>query len=314
MSKIAFVTCADLGRYHVSKKNPLFTHDDQVAIDYLQSQNLEVVPLIWGTEINKILDLGLDLIIIRSPWDYANSQSSINNFFSWLHTLEEHQVPMLNPCHILKWNLNKKYLFDLENINIAIPPSILINEGNYESRIHQALQRWENIVVKPCIGAGAKNLFLLKQEDIDNFLDRFSQLRHCQEFLIQPFIKEVKQQGEWSLIFINNKYSHAVLKKPKINHWLVQDELGGTVKSLEATNEVYEFAADAYQKLTHFLEGSFLKNPFILYARIDIMPGPLLGEIELVEPELFFLDRCSFTPNDEALIKFYEGIKSYLGC
>ena len=51
-----------------------------------------------------------------------------------------------------------------------------------------------------------------------------------------------------------------------------------------------------------------------LYARIDIIKtkhGFKVSEVEMVEPELFFLyrEKGTFSPHQEALEKFYQGIK-----
>ena len=34
------------------------------------------------------------------------------------------------------------------------------------------------------------------------------------DYLVQPFIAEVAIEGEWSLLFFDGAYSHAVLKRP----------------------------------------------------------------------------------------------------
>jgi hypothetical protein len=46
----------------------------------------------------------------------------------------------------------------------------------------------------------------------------------------------------------------------------------------------------------------------LLYARLDVFPGLYISELELVEPELFFLDRRTMKPNVRALQLFHDGI------
>ena len=57
---------------------------------------------------------------------------------------------------------------------------------------------------------------------------------------MQPYLKGVETQGEWSLIFLNGEYSHALLKKPKPGSWFVQDELGGSVAWINPPKEIID--------------------------------------------------------------------------
>lgn len=311
MKRIAFITCADLSRYFVSPKNPLFTHDDQLACDYLEENGFEVIPLIWGKDLSSIKKLNLDMLIIRSPWDYSNNEHNRKSFFHWLNMLYQEKLPLLNPFLVQKWNLDKSYLFELAEAGITIPPTILLNHEKPLSDITTALKRWERIVLKPCVSAAAKDTFLINHEDWSKISEEFAGLRKNRDFIIQPFLPKISE-GEWSIIFLNEQYSHAVLKKPKLGHWLVQDELGGSVQSLEPTKEIIGFANHCFKLLKKCLLEKFAQDFFLLYARIDILPGLMLGELELVEPELFFMERRFNKPNKNALIKFAKGIENFI--
>jgi len=311
MRKLAFVSCDDLSRYFPSKKNALLTHDDQIACDYLQYHSYEVEALPWQVDVESVLQKNFDLLVIRSPWDYMDTEEKRTGFLHWLKTLSENKVRISNPYEILQWNLDKHYLNDCKKLGIATVPSLFLEPEDKLDILSEALAQWKQIVVKPCISAAAKDTFLIRSvSELEEFLSRFEILRKDRAFLIQPFIKEIESEGEWSLVFIDQVYSHAVLKLPKKGNWLVQDELGGSVQCKEAPDEVREFAEHAFQRLIEFLKEKFPENPYILYARIDIVPGNLLGEIELVEPELFFLDRKMQEPNIGALEKFLKGITS----
>ncbi len=50
-----------------------------------------------------------DLIVMRSPWDYPQR---IAEFLAWLDSLPASRV--LNPPALIRWNLDKRYLLDLE--------------------------------------------------------------------------------------------------------------------------------------------------------------------------------------------------------
>ena len=98
--------------------------------------------------------------------------------------------------------------------------------------------------------------------------------------LVQPFVPEVQDPGEWSLIFLDGVFSHAVVKRPAAGDFRVQEEFGGTRHPADAPPEL---VAQAERVLA-------LAGERTLYARVDgVVRGGLfqLLELELVEPSLF---------------------------
>jgi hypothetical protein len=98
--------------------------------------------------------------------------------------------------------------------------------------------------------------------------------------MVQRFINEVLTIGEWSLLFFNNEFSHAVIKLPKVGDFRVQEDFGG---SSEAAIPPPQLVEDA----RHIL--SLIDEP-LLFARVDgvEIDGRLcLMELELIEPFLF---------------------------
>src|SRR5512140_2843965 len=49
------------------------------------------------------------LMVMRSPWDYSLRTAE---FLAWLDSLPAERV--LNPPALIRWNLDKRYLLDLE--------------------------------------------------------------------------------------------------------------------------------------------------------------------------------------------------------
>lgn len=318
--RIGFVTCKDLSPYFPSKENPLFTHDDQVAVDYLEERDFEVTPIIWGTPIEEIAQQNFSALIIRSPWDYMDSESNRTGFLKWLEEL--HPFKVFNNISLMLWNMDKRYLLDLKEQGISIVDTTFIHRDENLDLL-KTFQEKGPFVVKPAISAAAKDTFrVLNPEDAEDLKTSFDDLRKGRDFLLQPYIKEITVEGEWSLIFLNGEYTHSVLKMPKEGGWFVQDERGGTVHCLEAPDEVKERAINTFEKIkkayidSHFFmqgkEKTLDHQP--LYARVDIIKtssGPKVGEVEMVEPELFFLyrEKGTFSPHKEALEKFYQGVK-----
>jgi glutathione synthase/RimK-type ligase-like ATP-grasp enzyme len=98
---------------------------------------------------------------------------------------------------------------------------------------------------------------------------------------MQPFIEEIATEGEWSLIFIDSVFTHAVLKRPAAGDFRVQPRLGGTVEAGRPPDDALAAARTALAALPH---------PS-LYARIDgvaTREGFRVMEVEVNEPGLFF--------------------------
>ncbi|MEC8625061.1 MAG: hypothetical protein VXY34_09595 [Bdellovibrionota bacterium] len=333
-SSIGFVTCQDLGPYFPSSKNPLYTHDDQAAVDYLEEKGISISPVVWGTAPKDLKKRGFSLLIVRSTWDYMDSEEKRTNFLAWLRECHNESLNVLNPVPLMLWNMDKRYLLDLKNENIATVNTTLI-PSDQDLNLMKIFEERGPFVVKPTISAAAVDTFrVLSAEDAKSISQGtspdetrpFEKIRKGRNMLIQPYHKEIETEGEWSLIFLNGNYSHSVLKKPKKGGWLVQDERGGSVHCLKAPPIIEEKAKIAFSKIRdsfnnslffHSQEGKkqeLKSTP--LYARVDLIPtslGPLVGELEMVEPELFFLfrDGKSLSPQKDALDRFYEGILKF---
>ena len=46
--------------------------------------------------------------------------------------------------------------------------------------------------------------------------------------LIQEFVDEIETDGEWSLVFFDGAFSHAVIKRPTAGDFRVQEDFGGS--------------------------------------------------------------------------------------
>ena len=98
--------------------------------------------------------------------------------------------------------------------------------------------------------------------------------------LVQPFADEVVTSGEWSVVFFDGEYSHAVLKKPAAGDFRVQEELGGHGEPRDPSPAIVE---QARRVLSH------AAGP-LLYARVDGIERDaefVLMELEINEPFLY---------------------------
>jgi hypothetical protein len=188
---------------------------------------------------------------------------------------------MCNPLKVAPWNLHKGYLKDLESKGVSLPETIWLDKGNQVTLADiMREQNWETAVVKPAISATAFNTFLVSQAKAGQQQQKFEGLLAQADLLVQKFMTEVQDQGEWSLIFFDKKFSHAVIKQPAAKDFRVQNDFGGS-----ATPAVPPaFVLSQAEKIL-----SLIDEP-LLYARVDGVISEnkfLLMELDLIEPLLF---------------------------
>jgi glutathione synthase/RimK-type ligase-like ATP-grasp enzyme len=100
--------------------------------------------------------------------------------------------------------------------------------------------------------------------------------------LLQEFVPEIVDRGEVSLMYCDGVFSHAVSKHAKTGDYRVQQDFGGVVHPMTPSGDLIAFA----DRVMATVPGPQL------YARVDVVEtgrGPLLMELELIEPELYFL-------------------------
>lgn len=266
-TKIAFVT---------SSVKPDFASNDVATVDQLKSAGAEVQPLPW--DIDNAQWNSFDLVVIRSCWNYHLHPEK---FIEWIDQMEKKKVKMFNPLKIARWNLHKSYLKDLAAKGVSLPETIWLNKGskaNLSSLMNE--RSWKKAVVKPAISATAFNTFLVSKEEASIQQQKFESLVSQADMLVQKFMIEVQEEGEWSLIFFNKKFSHAVIKQPAKKDFRVQNDFGGSALHTQPPAFVLKQA----EKILTLID-----EP-LLYARVDGVISEdkfLLMELELIEPMLF---------------------------
>lgn len=267
MNKIAFVT---------SSVKPDFAGNDLTVVDSLRLAGAEVKPLPWDVDSNEWNSF--DLVVMRSCWNYHLHPEK---FIQWIDRMEKQKVKMLNSLTIARWNLHKGYLQELESKGIQIPETIFLSKGskiNLGSIMKE--RNWKKVVAKPAISATAFNTLLISREKADQHQAKLESLLAHSDMLVQKFMSEIQEQGEWSLIFFDKKFSHAVLKQPAEKDFRVQHDFGGTATN----NAPPPFVLRQAEKIIDLI------NEPLLYARVDGVVSKnkfLLMELELIEPMLF---------------------------
>lgn len=229
-----------------------------------------------------------DAVIIRSPWDYQEDASA---FISVLEDIDNSSALLQNSLNTVRWNIDKIYLKSLAEHHVNIVPTL------WQSKFSpQHLQSFfshfncQQLVVKPRISANADNTFWLKQATAENSITALESVFSDSEFMVQPFIESVIEEGEFSLFYFNGDYSHAILKTPKADDFRVQEEHGGRLKTITPEKKLVMQGESTLAAITA------LTGEMPLYARVDFVrvaddsseqPFALM-EAELIEPSLYF--------------------------
>jgi hypothetical protein len=237
--------------------------------DLLQSHGLEVSHCPWTDENYPEADLTLPLL----TWGYHNHPEA---FVKTMDRLHDQSRWMKNEASVIIWNHNKLYLRDLAQMGISTIPTLFSHTIN-EQELRRARDDFgvQSLILKPVISAGAKQTFVWDHD-------------HCPDHppkglcMIQPLMKFIHDEGEWSLLVFGGAFSHAVLKTPKDGDFRSQPDYGAYLRPLEPPPEALDL-------LNQILD--FVGRDRLLYARADMVRkqggGFALMELELIEPDLY---------------------------
>jgi glutathione synthase/RimK-type ligase-like ATP-grasp enzyme len=246
-----------------------------VAARALAERGVTVVARPWNDEAATFGDV--DGVVLRSNWDYHFTPT---HFVEWLDRWESAGVRIWNPPALVRWNLSKQYLLDLARAGVPVVPTEILDGPGEALPALMARHRWTVVVVKPLISASAHDTILVPQDEVAATVRALEAGELRRPVLVQPFIEQIREAGEWSVIVIDGSVTHTVLKRPAPPDFRVQPRLGGTIDVRPAPASVLDAAA----RVLAALPG----RP--LYARVDLVEtaqGVLVMEVELNEPGLF---------------------------
>jgi glutathione synthase/RimK-type ligase-like ATP-grasp enzyme len=270
--------------------------EDDCVLKALELKGVKGRKVDWADDQ---LDWGQpDALLFRTTWDYFERWPE---FSSWLDDASLEST-LLNDATIVRWNLNKKYLLDLERFGLRIVPTAVWEEGESVSLSHAMSDiDSDDVVIKPLVSGAAMDTHrvhghvdLLTVTPTDpkgrSAQELWMHLLRRQGMMVQPFLPSVAQHGEISVIWVHGKVTHAVHKRAKEGDFRVQDDHGGTVHRHELQKDELAFAIRTMDVCQEWLQSHDMPPP--LYARIDMvidLDGEwALSELEMVEPELWF--------------------------
>lgn len=270
-ARVALVTCSEL---------PELEGDDQLALPALAALGITAVPAVWD---DKSVDWSAyDMVVLRSPWDYAARR---DEFVAWAKSVPR----LMNPADIVEWNTDKRYLAELAAAGVPVTPTTFLapqemwlppsGPGGY--------------VIKPAISAGSQDTGRYGPGDEAAAIAHIGQLqRDGRISMIQPYLDAVDTYGETGLMYLADPasgrlvFSHAIRKDAMLEGPFTGEKALFKPETISARVPSAAELAVAEGVVTA------LPTRSLLYARIDVIPDaqgdPMLLELELTEPSLFF--------------------------
>tara|TARA_B100001057_G_scaffold468613_1_gene527984 strand:- start:396 stop:1286 length:891 start_codon:yes stop_codon:yes gene_type:complete len=277
MADVTLLTCQ--AYFKPDRINPYIQNilfEEQLLKSALENQGLTVNITYWN---NPSYDWSKTRsLIFRTIWDYFER---FDEFLLWLEEVR-YKTQLINSYELVKWNIDKHYLKELSEKGIQIVPTYFAKK-NSEITLAEIIesQQWKDVVIKPAISASAYKTFKILEETVNSNEKLFNDLLNQRDMLVQPYINTIEKLGEASLIVIDGKFTHAILKKAKPGDFRVQDDFGGTVHDYVPTKKEIGFAEMIIEKCK--------AKP--LYGRVDIIwdseKNAYLSELEIIEPELW---------------------------
>jgi glutathione synthase/RimK-type ligase-like ATP-grasp enzyme len=260
---VALITCGQL---------PEPDHDAQPLLGALTQAGLRAAWRAWDDP--RVDWASARLGLLRSTWNYPRHA---RDFAAWAARTAA-QLALHNPWPVVQWNMHKGYLLQLAAAGVAVTPTQLVRQGERVDLAEVLARRgWRRVVIKPAVSAGSFKTRRFDRDDTAAAQAFVDELAGERDVLLQDYLPAVEDHGERALIWIDGELTHAVRKSPRFSG---DDESVSGPLPIAAAERALALAAIAAAP-----------GP-LLYARVDMAPGPdgapVLMELELIEPSLFF--------------------------
>ncbi|MGH8251282.1 MAG: ATP-grasp domain-containing protein [Steroidobacteraceae bacterium] len=253
-----------------------FVMDDDLAIEPLALRGWAVETVPWN---RSAVDWArYDLAVIRSTWDYQHHTA---DFLVTLAAIEKAGVRLENGIDIVRWNIGKTYLRELETKGVPTVPTLWrdrLNRGGLLP-LFDELQS-ELAVIKPVVSGNAEGAWRLDRARVQALAPEIETYYAGRALMMQPFERGILDEGEYSLVYFCGVLSHGILKVPKSGDFRVQEEHGADIRAIRVEPELRAAGDAAIAAIGRQL----------LYARADLVRsahGFRVMELELVEPALY---------------------------
>ena len=256
---------------------PVSRREQDMLIRALQSEGVDVGVAVWDDP--QVLWENARLCVLRSCYDWFCQR---NRFLAWAEAVSRH-TQLLNPLEIVKRYSRKDYVEDLP-ASLPVIPTLFVEQVDAGMREMRA-RGWNQVVLKPWIGIASIGIHYVDAREDGTARVLTKMLSTSQKVLAQPLLDRVVTQGEMSVIFIDSKVSHTVIKIPadSAEHRSTMSHEWATVAPICPSEHPLAIARAA------------MPDSGSLFGRVDLLPGPdgkwLVSEIEMATPLLYF-DQC----------------------
>ena len=273
MTEIALLTAANLVSDAPDRRADAHLFDIQLDIlrRGFSPHGLTLTPVRWTDPLDWRRFGG---VLVNSAWDY---QDRHEDFLDTLDRIAALGVPVFNDPATVRWNIRKTYLREFDARGVPVIPTLWSEAPTHDDIVHaMSIFGIDDVVLKRQVGGGARAQVRYTRSNLPApgpVMDRPG--------MIQPFIASIATEGEYSFLFVDGAFSHALVKRPRSGDYRIQEAYGGTSQAIDPT------PADLVSAQTVLT--ALAKPP--LYARVDMVRGPggelLLMELEVIEPFLF---------------------------
>ena len=266
MSQIALATC---------QKWPAPVADEPLR-HVLRGRGHTVYSAPWNGEQDVFYNA--DIVIIRACWDYSQKP---DEFIEWVNYLERSSIDLFNPPKLIRWNLDKRYLLELQAHGIVMPDTVVITVTQNADILEMIESHsWNEAVAKPTVGQSGLGVRRLHPAHFDYW----PELSDANPSLVlQEFRPEISTLGETLLIFFAGRFSHAVRRVVAPGEWRSNSQYGARKVKCQVSSAVVRQAEEVLSVLP--------QAP--LYARVDGLVENdrlTLMELEVIEPDLGFAE------------------------
>lgn len=273
--RVGFLACAGTLPGVEPRRGDAFEHDLEVAAlrPALEARGMELVEIDWRTPIERFD--GLDGVLLGTAWDY---QDSAPEFVARLEALAARGIAVCNPPDVVRWNIDKRYLAELADRGATTVPTLWHDRaGRAEVEAAMAHFGTDRVVAKRRVGAGASGQHSFTRDALPG-----ADWRMDRPAMIQPFLPAIVEEGEFTFVFVDGRFSHGVNKRAAQGDYRIQSLFGGSEID-------YDPAPADLARAEAVLAA--LPFPDLLYARIDMVRLPdgelAVIEAELIEPYLY---------------------------
>ncbi len=236
-----------------------------------------------------------DIVLTRQ---LGQIHTRTESFLKYLDRLDKFRGKKVNHPSVMRENLDKKYLIELLDAGYPVVPTVDITGQCIEHVQQLRFSESDEVIIKPRVfgegGKGVVKLSELSSEDLERRLGS--------AHIAQPLMSEI-YEGEVSLVFLGNYYSHALRKKSTSGSFKINFTLGAKYEPVQPTEEEVKLGQSI---ITHYGDENHL-------VRVDLIrtsSGPRIMEVERINPAAYTLSLGIGKEFTESLAIFLRRIAS----